>query len=174
MTREFKPWYAVYVKPRHEKQIAAMFRGKGYEPFLPMYKSGGARASELPLFPCYVFCRFNPDDRLPILIVPGVFFIVGVGKTPAPIAEDEMSALRAVVASGYPLRPYPSMKTGDKVQISAGPLRGVEGHIERTLHNAQLIVSISLLQRSVAVSIDSECVVPAKDRVSRGGYAFGY
>src|SRR5215475_5936578 len=153
------PWNAIYVKPRHEKNVANHLRGKGFDPFVPTYKSQRARSSELPLFPCYVFCRVDPENRLPILTVPCVFFIVGIGKTPAAIEESEVAALKTVVASGCRVQPWQYMKAGDRVRIDGGPLRGVEGFFQRTHAESQLIVSVTLLQRSVAVRLESNWVI---------------
>ena len=75
-------WFALYTKTHHEKRIASILRGKGYAEFLPLYwsrqrHSGRFQDVELPLFSNYVFCCFNPAQRLPILTTPGVFFIIG-------------------------------------------------------------------------------------------------
>src|SRR6516162_4623730 len=85
-------WFALAVKPRFDKAVARTLEMKGFQTFLPLYKkrhSYGARSkySELPLFPGYVFCRFSPLIRLPILTTPGVTQILGNGSR--PIALDE-------------------------------------------------------------------------------------
>ncbi len=71
------PWFALQTRSRYEHFVAAMLRGKGYELFLPVYTcqrrwSDRIKELELPLFPGYLFCRFNPLDRFPILVTPGV------------------------------------------------------------------------------------------------------
>src|SRR5215470_7185724 len=98
-------WYALHVRTRFEKVVARNLRGKGYEEFLPLYRrtnrwSDRVKEIELPLFPGYVFCRFNAQDRLPVLTVPGVNAVVGVGKHLLPIEESELNAIRAVLKSG--------------------------------------------------------------------------
>src|ERR1700726_677092 len=70
------PWFALQVRSRHEKNIATLMHGKGYEPFLPLYKgrrrwSDRFKEMELPLFPGYLFCRFDVQNRLPVLTTPG-------------------------------------------------------------------------------------------------------
>ena len=95
-TKNDHPWFAVQTRSRHENVVAAQLRGKGYEPFLPLCKSrrrwsDRVREIELPLFPGYLFCRFDASDRLPILIIPGVVQIVGTGKKPVAIDEEETS-----------------------------------------------------------------------------------
>src|ERR1700682_4995771 len=90
------PWFALQVRSRYENIVTAHLSGKGYESFLPLHKtrrrwSDRFKEIEQPLFPGYVFCRLNPFNRFPILTIPGVFLIVGVGKTPVPIDEDEIA-----------------------------------------------------------------------------------
>src|SRR6185369_14563329 len=98
------PWYALHVRSQHEKIVASTLRGKGYEQFLPLYRtkhrwSDRMKVIERPLFPGYVFCRFDLQKRLPILVTPGVLLIVGVRKTPLPVVESEISALQSIVNS---------------------------------------------------------------------------
>ena len=78
-------WFALAVKPRFDKAVARTLDTKGFETFLPLYKKRhnyGARCKEfeLPLFPGYVFCRFNALMRLPIVTTPGVTHILGDRK----------------------------------------------------------------------------------------------
>jgi transcription antitermination factor NusG len=115
---------------------------------------------ELPLFPGYLFCRFDFNQRLPILTTPGVINVVRLGSQPQPVPQHEIAALETVVRSGMLLRPWPFLKAGQRVVIQEGPLRNVEGLLSEIKGHNQLIVSISLLQRSVAVNIERACVRP--------------
>jgi transcription antitermination factor NusG len=138
---------------------ATALEGKGYRPFLPVYKvarrwTDRVKQVEVPLFPGYVFCRFDPQRRLPILVTPGVVYVVGIGKVPAPIDEEEINAILAVVNAGLPAQPWPFTRKGDKVAIRQGPLRGIEGVVSRCKSDHRLILSVTLLQRSVSVEID--------------------
>lgn len=147
------------VKSRHEKNVSTALEGKGYTSFLPVLKSRRKwsdryREVELPLFPGYVFCRFDVERRLPILIIPGVVQVVGFGKIPHPVDTAEVDHLQTVVNSGMLLQPCPFLKIGDRVLIEEGPLRNVEGVLLETKGSQQLVVSITLLQRSVAVCIE--------------------
>jgi transcription antitermination factor NusG len=162
---ECHPWYAVHVQARYEQSVASSLRSRGYRDFLPVYScmrrwSDRVKKVELPLFPGYLFCRFDVNHRLPILTTPGVINIVGVGKLPHPVEEDEISALQIVAGSGLLLEPWPFLKTGERVRIEDGPLRNVEGMLSEIGDSGQLVVSISLLQRSVAVTIDRSWVRP--------------
>ncbi|HWQ57016.1 MAG TPA: transcription termination/antitermination NusG family protein [Bryobacteraceae bacterium] len=160
-----QPWFALYVKPRHEKHVSCVLRGKGYEEFVPLYsRRTRSRSCDLPLFPGYVFCRFPPHNRLPILSVPGVFYIVAAGGQPAPLEDEEIEALRKLVCSGLPRGPWPYIAEGEKVVLQDGPLRGVSGHVLRLKNAGRLIVSVSVLQRSVAIEIDNSWVAPNRYR----------
>jgi transcription antitermination factor NusG len=148
-------WYALYVKPRHEKAVARMLAGKGFEEFLPLYNRGsGKSARALPLFPGYVFCRFDPPSQPRVLSIPGVFFVVNVARRPEPIPEQEISGVRAVANSGLEARPYPALCDGEDVRVQSGPLRGVEGRLVSVENADSLAVSITLLNRAVIVRID--------------------
>lgn len=158
-------WYALRVRSRHENVVAIHLHARGYESFVPVYRSerrGSERFSkpELPLFPGYVFSWFNPQNRLPILTVPGIVHIVGVGKIPIPVDETEIASLQAAVKSGLPRQPWPFMKIGQKVRIERGPLCGVEGILTGFRGHERLVLSVTLLQRSVAVQVEETWVRP--------------
>jgi transcription antitermination factor NusG len=161
------PWYAVQVKTTHEKRVASLLDYGRFEWFLPVYESkrlwsDRIKRVQLPLFPGYVFCRFGPSGRVSILKTPSVMRIVGVGYTPLPIPEQEIAAIQRIVKSGLDVLPHPFLKTGEWVRIRGGALNGLEGLIVDLRHRDRLIVSVNLLQRSVAVEIDSAWVVPTQ------------
>src|ERR1041384_1842791 len=119
---EAQPWFGLRVRSRSEQLAADALAGKGYSPFLPVYEvarrwSDRVKRAEVPLFPGYVFCRFDPQRRLPILMTPGVVSVVGIGKVPAPIEDGEINAIRAVIAAGLPAQPWPFTRVGDEVAI---------------------------------------------------------
>jgi transcription antitermination factor NusG len=157
------PWFALQVRTRHELGVADYLRGQGYEWLLPLYKcrkrwSDRIKEVETPLFPGYLFCRFNPQNRLPILKTPGVIQIVGFNHVPSPVDESEIKAIQTLMATGVPNQPWPYLEIGDRVKIESGSLRGVEGILVDFKGSHRLVLSITLLQRSVAVEIDAECV----------------
>ena len=156
-------WYALRVRSRCENTVATHLGGRGYEWFLPLYKcrhrwSDRFKEIELPLFPGYVFCRFNVLHRLPILTVPGVVRIVGFGRTPVPVDQTEIAAIRAAAKSGLPRQPWPFLQVGQKVRIEDGPLCGIEGILLSFKGHRRLVLSVTLLQRSVAVEVDGAWV----------------
>jgi transcription antitermination factor NusG len=170
------PWYALQVRAQHERGVSEFLRGGGFDWFLPLYKcrkrwSDRVKEVEVPLFPGYLFCRFDANDRLPILKTPGVLQIVGYNRRPVEIDEAEIGAIRTLVGSGMASQPWPYLHVGDRVQIESGPLQGMIGILTNFKGKHRLIVSITLLQRAVAVEIDGALVSPvgatADNRESR-------
>jgi transcription antitermination factor NusG len=158
-------WYALHVRPRFEKHVEMHLEEKGYEVFYPTYTttrqwSDRIKSLSLPLFPGYVFCRFNVHSRLPILVTPGVNQVVGAGKTPITVDEAELLAIRRVLESGVAAQPWPFLKLGETVSIENGPLEGLTGIVTRIKNSYRLVVSVSLLMRSVAVELDSHWIKP--------------
>jgi len=148
------PWFAVYVRPHHEKAVGRALEGRQHEQFTPMYVNRHrARTVEAPLFPGYVFSRINPDDRLPVLAIPGVLFIVRAGAKLAEIDECEITALRAASAARCAIEPCQYLRLGQKFQLVSGPLRGLDA-IFQGADGSHAVISITLLQRSVSVRID--------------------
>ena len=143
---------------------------RGYEEFMPSYKterrwSDRTKEIEQFLFPGYVFCRMDPQHRLPVLTTPGVVGLVGCGKTPAPIPDEEIERIRRMVQSGLLLTPWPFLELGQTVLIERGPLAGVEGILEEVKGKCRLIVSINLLRRSVGAEVDRRWVRPVKNSI---------
>jgi len=161
------PWYAVHVRSRYEKAVASVLHSKGYECFLPLYKSrrpwsDRIKTFVLPLFPGYLFCRFDVLKRLPILVTPGVLFIVGTGKALLPVKDSEIAALQSIVKSGLQTEPWPFLQVGQRVRIERGSLKEVEGILVTLKKPHRLVVSVMLLQRSVAVEIDEHWARPVE------------
>jgi transcription antitermination factor NusG len=162
-------WFALRVKSRHENVVAAMARSKGYEEFAPFWRSRRRwsdrdKSVDVPLFPGYVFCRFRRDDRLPLLTIPGVVHVVGIGKVPVPIEDSEIAAIQTAVSSGLAFEPQPFLEVGDRVRVEKGALAGVEGILVELRKNHRLVVSITLLKRSVAVDIEGDWITPVEKR----------
>ena len=167
-------WVALQVKPRSEKLVAIALNSKEIEVFLPLYAarrrwSDRIKELQLPLFDGYVFCKLNLLHRMPALTIPGVIQFVGIGRTPVPIEEEEIVALQSVIKSGLPSMPWPFLQVGQKVRVEHGPLRDLEGILLQAKGSHRLVLSVSLLQRSVAVEVDRDCVVPVKswDRIAK-------
>lgn len=161
------PWYALQVRTRYERVVSEYLTGFDYEWFLPLCKdrkrwSDRVKEVEVPLFPGYLFCRFDVQNRLPILKIPGMVQIVGYNRQPVSVDEQEIAAIQTLVASGVPNQPCSFVEIGDRVQIASGPLRGLQGILVESRGRNKFVLSVSLLQRSVAVEIDSMSVNPLR------------
>jgi transcription antitermination factor NusG len=157
------PWYGVMTRSNQEKHVAAMLDSKGYEKYLPLYRqrrrwSDRVVTIEVPLFPGYIFCRFDSQRRLPVISTPGVVSIIGFGNEPEPIPDCEIEAIERVLQSGAGAEPHPFLRVGQRIRVSQGALKDVEGILVRKKSDLRLIVSVSILQRSVSVEIDSSWI----------------
>lgn len=162
-------WFALKVRERYERAISDAIAGKDIETFLPAYSvrrqwSDRVKKHEVPLFAGYVFCRVEPAERMPILTIPGVHYFVGIGHEPEPIGDSEIESIRALIRSGVAPFPRAYLAEGERVRVEDGPLRGVEGVLLREGNADQLVVSIELLHRSVAVTLDRDSVAPLECR----------
>jgi transcription antitermination factor NusG len=162
-------WYAIRVASNCEKHTAEALRCRDIEVFLPLYfqgatSSGRVSRVERALFPGYVFGRFDVRNRLRVLMIPGVAHIASAGRTPVPVPDEEVAAVRRIVDSRLAVEPWPFLKVGERVWIERGPLRGLEGIVVQFKGSYRLVVSIALLERSVAVEVDRESVRPVPKR----------
>jgi transcription antitermination factor NusG len=156
--------------------VASHLAGQGYDCFLPKYKSvrrWSDRTKELeePLFPGYLFCRFDFQNRRPLLITPGVIQIVGVGRTPIPVDEAELETVRQAVQSGLPNQPWPYLEAGQRVRVTYGSLSGLEGLLVHFKGSHRVVISVTLLQRSVAMEVDLAWVTPVSKKQTVGVFS---
>jgi transcription antitermination factor NusG len=124
---------------------------------------------EAPLFAGYVFCRFDVLKRLPILVTPGVVGVVSRGRVPVAIDPVEMAAIQKLVSSGVQAEPWSYLEVGQRVRIEDTALQGVEGILVGFKGSRRIVVSVSLLQRSVALEIDRAVVTPVSETRSALG-----
>ena len=153
------PWFAVRIKANYEKATAAALDGKGYEVYLPLYRrrsrwSDRMVVTERPLFPGYLFCRFDYKKRLPVIVTPGVLSIVEFGNEPAPIEQKQIEAVQAILSSGVATEPCQFLQEGQRIRIEYGPLQGIEGILLKKKSEWRLVISIYMLQRSISIEID--------------------
>jgi transcription antitermination factor NusG len=163
--RDEQQWFGIRVRTRKEAFSSAALGCRGFQCFSPTYtvrRRWSDRVKEIPeaLFPGYVFCRLNIQHRVSVLSAPGVIEIVGLGRTPEPIPDDEIQAIQQAVELCNTTRPWPYVSVGQRVRIEAGPLTGTEGVLLKVKNSSRLILSIHLLQRSIAVELDERHVVP--------------
>jgi transcription antitermination factor NusG len=164
-TRDSLNWYALQIRSRWEGTAAGLLKGKGLETLLPTYTtrrkwSDRSKVVESPLFPGYVFCRFDVHNRLPVLITPGVISVVGMGKIPIAVEESEIFSIQAAIGSGIQLEPWPYVEVGERVRIKDDVLDGMEGILTSFKGSHRVIISVTLLRRSVALEIDRSRITP--------------
>jgi transcription antitermination factor NusG len=158
------PWFALQTKPRNEKQVERLLTHKGYECCLPMYRqkrrwSDRVIEVELPLFPMYVFCRFVSSAIGKAISTPGVTRIVGFGGQPAEVEVKEVEALQLLDRSGLLREPWAYIPNGTLVQVDSGPLTGAQGIFSFDEDRRRLVISVTLLQRSVAVQLSESTMI---------------
>jgi transcriptional antiterminator NusG len=158
-----KNWFAIKVRDRFERRVTEGMEYKNIETFLPVNSfrrrwSDRVKTLDVPLFAGYAFCRIERAHRVPILTIPGVQYFVGAAREPAPVPDSEIESIRALLRSGVTPSPRPYLAGGEQVRIEDGPLRGVQGVLLMGEDGDQLVVSISLLQRSLTVTVDRDSV----------------
>ena len=170
-------WFALQVRSRWEGTTAGLLRGKGLETLLPTYStkrkwSDRFKVVEAPLFPGYVFCRFDVHNRLPVLITPGVISVVGRGKTPIAVDDREILSIQSAVGSGIRMEPWPYVEIGERVRVKDDVLDGMEGILTNFKGSDRVVISVTLLRRSVALEIDRSRITPlGSPRTAPGGVA---
>ena len=157
------PWFALVVRSRWERLAATSLESKGYECLLPVCKerrrwSDRWKELELPLFPGYLFCRFQTYQRPTVLSIPGILSVVGFGRIPTPVDWNEIAAVQLVAQTGFPARPWSFLEVGETVRLDRGPLQGLTGIVLQCKSESKLILSVTLLKRSIAVEIDRDWV----------------
>jgi transcription antitermination factor NusG len=161
-------WYALQVRSRKEGYVASQIEGQGYECLLPTFKSirkwsDRVKEVEQPLFPGYLFCRFEFQNRRPVITTPGVLQIVGYGRKAISVSEEEIQSLKVAVSSGMPKQPWPYLEVGQRVRVNYGTLSGLEGILVNVKGNHRVILSVTLLQRSVAMEVETSWLSVVKE-----------
>ncbi|MBL7031625.1 MAG: UpxY family transcription antiterminator [Nitrospira sp.] len=156
-------WYAIHVRSRHEFQIFDRLKLKGIEAFLPTVEKlrkwkDRKKLVTFPLFPGYLFVRITKDARnmLEVLKIKGVVnMICSLPGEPAPIPDEQVTALKTLVENGEELDPYPYLTEGQNVRIVKGPMAGIEGILVEKLDKHCLVLSVDVLQQGVALTINA-------------------
>ena len=158
-------WYAVSVRPRHEKLVARYLEYQGLNYFLPVYRSvrrwkDRRKELDMALFPGYVIVNLNLRDRRGVLQAPGVVQFVTFQGQPAAVPDSEIRALESSMSAGLRPQPHPYLYQGRRVRVKRGPLVGAEGILIRRKERFRLVLSIDLILRSVVLEVDEADVEP--------------
>jgi transcription antitermination factor NusG len=160
-------WYALHTRARHERVVECRLREQGMETFLPIVRevhrwSDRKKKVEVPLFGCYVFvrCALNAEDRTMVHRVDSVLGFVGVRGEGVPIPDEQIESIRTVLAKGTSWRAHPFLQVGQRVRVRGGALDGLEGVFLSENGDHSLVISVDVIQRSMAVRIDGYDVEP--------------
>ena len=155
-----KKWYAVHTRSRHEKVVAAQLRGHGVDTYLPLVEeihrwSDRRKRVQVPLFPGYAFIHAcdSAETMATVAQVPSAVRIVGVHGG-SPIPDEEIATVHRLLSHNIPCVNHPFLEVGQRVRIRGGALDGVEGTLLARKGESCLVVSIELIQRSLAVRIE--------------------
>jgi len=161
-------WYAIHTRARHEKKVTTQLKEKDVIAYLPLIAqrrrwSDRNKTIQMALFPCYTFVQLNasPEKRLAVLRTPGVVGFVGLRGVGLPIPDKEIEDIQTVFAHNVTCVLYPFLRIGQRVRIRGGCLEGVEGILVGKNFDRSLVVSVELIQRSVAIRLDGYDVEPA-------------
>jgi transcription termination/antitermination protein NusG len=154
-------WFAVQTRPRHEKKVNLGLQDKGIQSFLPFHRekrrwSDRQQWIEWPLFSHYVFVRIplTAESRVRVLRTSGVVRFAGAPGGGTPVPDEQIENLQVIVAQRIPLVPHEFIKIGERVRIRGGALNGIEGVLAAIKNDRSLVVSVDLIQKSVAIRID--------------------
>jgi transcription antitermination factor NusG len=163
-------WHAVWTHSHCEQAVHDQLVDRGFRTFLPKVdlwsrRRGVKRLIPAPLFPGYLFLRHAVDKsaHLDLTRVKGVVRVLGERwDRLSVVPDDEIDAIEKIASGRQRVMPFPYLTQGQRVRITAGPLAGVEGIlVESRAHQGLLVLSVHLLQRSVAVVVDGTEVTPA-------------
>lgn len=160
-------WYAIYSCANRERRVACEMATRGIENFLPVYHSlrrwRDRRVNlELPLFPGYVFARLALREKLRVLQIGGVAHLVSFNGQPAALPDDQIETLRNALSREARVEPHPFLQAGRRVRIASGPFAGFEGILKRRKSQLRVVVSLKLIQRSIAAEVDSADIEPVR------------
>lgn len=158
-----KNWYALYTRPRHEKKVAEILNQKGEEVFLPLLKTkrqfkDRKREVELPLFPSYIFSKFEYKERFSILETHGVMKIVNFQGKPAIVPDWQIESLKVILENPETLRLENYYRQGDLVKVVNGPFKGLNGTVKQQKGESRLVITIDGIMQSISVEIDPDSV----------------
>ena len=168
-TPESVQWHVLWTRSHCEQLVHDQLIAKGFHLFLPRTnlwskQRGRQRLAPVPMFPGYLFLRHAMDKMSYVEVrkARGLVEILG-GRWDqlAAVPTSEVAAIEKVDQARLPAFPHPYLRQGDRVRITEGPLVDVEGLLVRlNAKKGVLLLSVHLLQRSIAVEVDCTRAVP--------------
>jgi len=155
-----EPWYAIRTKSRHEKVVCNQIEADGFESYLPTIQqsrqwSDRRKLIDFPLFPGYVFSRIPEfaSQKTQILRKVGVIGFVGNGRGAALIPDSELNGVRQLLKNRIPHASHPYLEVGQRIRVTDGVLRGVEGILVGLGSKKGLVVSVDAIQKSLIIQL---------------------
>jgi transcription antitermination factor NusG len=160
-------WYALYTRSRFEKKMLSELTDRRIEVFLPMREilsrwKDRKKRIWIPLFPGYVFVNHidTPENRFRILNIPGAVRFVGFEGYADPVPEDQIQYIRKFLESSIAIDPYPYIQIGARVEVIAGPLKGIKGLMIEKRGRFRFILQVDLIRQAISIEIDASDVRP--------------
>jgi transcription antitermination factor NusG len=163
------PWHVLWTRSHCEQLVRDQLVAKGFHVLLPRTRvwarqRGVRRLTHVPMFPAYLFLRHAMDKQSYVEVRKArglVEILGGPWDRLLAVPEAEVSAIEKVDRAQVPGLPHPYLRQGHRVRITAGPLADVEGFLVRANANkGLLLLSVTLLHRSIAVEVDCTHAVP--------------
>lgn len=160
-------WYALYTRSRFEKKMLSELTDRNIEVFLPMREilsrwKDRKKKIWMPLFPGYIFVNHinTPENRYRILNIPGAVRFVGLDGRAEPVPEEQIESVRRFLEASIAVDPYPYLGVGSRVEVIAGPLKGIEGILVEKRGKFRFVVQVDLIRQAVSVEIDASDIRP--------------
>ena len=155
---ETRLWYALYTRSRAEKRVACRLEEAGLEVYLPLYKrmrvwSDRKKMVEEPLLKGYLFVHVTLVELYLALGIDGVAKVISFDGRPAAIPEKQINIIRAILKSGKEFQVVnETFHPGDRVVITRGAMKGIEGNLIQVRGKYKLVVSVEMLHQSIFVT----------------------
>ena len=164
-------WYGVQTAYRCEQRVASGLTAKGFRTYLPLLKEvhqwkDRRKMVEVPAFSGYLFLHYEPSlrNRVKVLETNGIVRLLGGNHAPSQISDVEIEAVRRTLGSSVPCDRCDALTPGTLVQVTRGPLAGVQGRLARIKNNIRLIVTISVFSQAISAELNLTDVEAVHDR----------
>jgi transcription antitermination factor NusG len=174
-TMHEKPWHVLHVIANHEKKVAQHLTIRSLEHYLPLYTERSRWSDrfvtlERPLFAGYVFVRFSPQDRLPVISTPGVIRLIGESSN-SKVSSEEIERIQRGLAAGCLLRPHFDLPVGTPVRVRKGAFEGAEGVVSEIRHRCKVILTLSAVKQCFTLEVDRDDIEVLEGALKRDNYA---
>jgi transcription antitermination factor NusG len=162
--QEERPWAVAHTKPRCEKKLKQYCEREALAATLPCVQSahkyrGKTVVFDKPLFPGYVFLRLGPDERKVAMQSDYIANLLDVFDQ--ELFERQLGEILKALESGCEVRLAPAIGKGTRVNIKAGPLRGMDAWVEERYGPTLVLLRLDFIGQAAAVKLDVSDLEPA-------------